>query len=323
MTLDGMNAYLEEQGFDVHRERDSKRNVYVFTIAKPGYESLTRDFKYPGGNDWHHKNQLMVEFMDGMVRDFYKGEKKETNDKNYKIPVFDTRADAESTLDTLNKAIHDYGAVTVSDLYDIVGLSPSYNDSQYGWTSLKGVVIIRVRDGYILPLPNAVPLCTEQDAHKISYRSYYERERKEMKKINAYDYMHVLDANEHSGRLEVGGVSIPVKVTNITMSSGELDQIECTIMQPEATSRVYRYTMAKTLPNIPAIKDVIFNNPATIVFWEDGTKTVVKAENEEYDPEKGLAMAISKKVLGNKYSYYNTFAKWLKKANKKRNYLDF
>ena len=42
------------------------------------------------------------------------------------------------------------------------------------------------------------------------------------------------------------------------------------------------------------IKDVIFNDPATIVFWEDGGKTVVQCQNgEEFDPEKGLAMAIS------------------------------
>lgn len=59
------------------------------------------------------------------------------------------------------------------------------------------------------------------------------------------------------------------------------------------------------------IKNVIFNDPATIVFWTDGTKTVVKCENEDYDPEKGLAMAISKKVLGNKGNYYETFKKWL------------
>ena len=59
------------------------------------------------------------------------------------------------------------------------------------------------------------------------------------------------------------------------------------------------------------IDNVIFNDPATIVFWNDGTKTVVKAENEPFDPEKGLAMAISKKVLGNKGNYYETFKKWL------------
>ena len=62
---------------------------------------------------------------------------------------------------------------------------------------------------------------------------------------------------------------------------------------------------------LPKIKSVIYNRPATIVFWKDGTKTVVKCENEEYDPEKGLAMAIAKKALGNNYHYYDIFKKWL------------
>ena len=66
---------------------------------------------------------------------------------------------------------------------------------------------------------------------------------------------------------------------------------------------------------ISLIKNVIFDDPATIVFWNDGTKTVVKAENEEFDPEKGLAMAISKKVLGNKGNYYETFKKWMPKED--------
>ena len=59
------------------------------------------------------------------------------------------------------------------------------------------------------------------------------------------------------------------------------------------------------------ITNVIFNDPATIVFWTDGTKTVVKADDEPFDPEKGLAMAICKKTLGNEGNYYNIFKKWL------------
>lgn len=62
-----------------------------------------------------------------------------------------------------------------------------------------------------------------------------------------------------------------------------------------------------------AIRDVIFNDPATIVFWADGTKTVVKADKEDFDPEKGLAMAISKKALGNKGNYFDIFKKWTAK----------
>lgn len=58
------------------------------------------------------------------------------------------------------------------------------------------------------------------------------------------------------------------------------------------------------------IRKVIFNNPATIVYWEDGTKTIVKSKGEKFDPEKGLAMAITKKALGNKGNYYNLIKKW-------------
>ncbi|MBO7079907.1 MAG: hypothetical protein J6W64_08885 [Bacilli bacterium] len=60
------------------------------------------------------------------------------------------------------------------------------------------------------------------------------------------------------------------------------------------------------------IENVIFNDPATIVFWRDGSKTVVKAKDEPFDKEKGLAMAIAKKVYGNEGNYYNIFRKWCK-----------
>lgn len=63
---------------------------------------------------------------------------------------------------------------------------------------------------------------------------------------------------------------------------------------------------------MPKIKDVKFNDPATIVFWADGTKTVVKCQDDDiFDPEKGLAMAITKKALGNKGNYCNELKKWL------------
>lgn len=63
---------------------------------------------------------------------------------------------------------------------------------------------------------------------------------------------------------------------------------------------------------LPAIKDVIYNSPATIVFWEDGSKTVVKCgKNDVYSSEKGLAMAIVKKAYGNKGNYYKVFSEWV------------
>ena len=74
------------------------------------------------------------------------------------------------------------------------------------------------------------------------------------------------------------------------------------------------------LKYLPSIKNVVFNNPATIIFWEDGTKTIVKAmETDTYDPEFGFAMCICKKALGEQYK--KTFKKYvspeLKKAEMK------
>lgn len=58
--------------------------------------------------------------------------------------------------------------------------------------------------------------------------------------------------------------------------------------------------------DIPGMIDrVIFNDPATIIIWKDGSKTVVKrSEDDIWDPEKGFCMAIIKKLYG-----YTSFIK--------------
>lgn len=63
------------------------------------------------------------------------------------------------------------------------------------------------------------------------------------------------------------------------------------------------------------IKKVIFNDPATIIFWEDGSKTVVKCQpNDKYDKMTGFAMACAKYMFGNEGNYYEVFKKWIGKA---------
>lgn len=62
------------------------------------------------------------------------------------------------------------------------------------------------------------------------------------------------------------------------------------------------------------IKGVIFSGPCTIVKWSDGDKTIVRCENEDFDKEKGLAMAIVKKFFGTnetKSNYNDIFKKWI------------
>ena len=64
------------------------------------------------------------------------------------------------------------------------------------------------------------------------------------------------------------------------------------------------------------IKRVIFSDPCTIVIWNDGTKTIVRCTDEKFDKEKGLAMCIAKKSLGNKGKYYDVFKKWIEEEEK-------
>lgn len=70
------------------------------------------------------------------------------------------------------------------------------------------------------------------------------------------------------------------------------------------------------IADLMGIKKVIFNAPATIVLWNDGTKTVVKcSENDTFDPEKGLAFCFLKKLLGN--NYYKTIRSEVGKYDEK------
>ena len=60
------------------------------------------------------------------------------------------------------------------------------------------------------------------------------------------------------------------------------------------------------------IRRVIFNNTATIVYWGDGTKTVVKCQNgDTFNPETGIAMCFMKKAMGNKSNFNNVFKKFI------------
>lgn len=58
-------------------------------------------------------------------------------------------------------------------------------------------------------------------------------------------------------------------------------------------SRWYKFEL------VTDIKRVIFNDPATVILWNDGTKTVAKCvKGDKYDPEKGFAIAYAKKFGG-------------------------
>lgn len=72
--------------------------------------------------------------------------------------VLESRGDAETVLDRLGDLIADYDVATVSDLYDLVGITGSFTDDKWGWFDLRGASVTRVRAGYLLNLPKTAPI---------------------------------------------------------------------------------------------------------------------------------------------------------------------
>lgn len=77
---------------------------------------------------------------------------------SYDDIIVESRGDAEEVLSQMNDLIDTYQVVSVADLYDLVGLTGNYTDNKYGWTNLRNADVVRVRDGYMLKLPRAVPI---------------------------------------------------------------------------------------------------------------------------------------------------------------------
>jgi hypothetical protein len=90
-------------------------------------------------------------------RDYERGTRTRVRGYDYDDIILDTRREAEEVLDRMQDLIDTYGMVSVADLYDLVGINGSYTDNKYGWTRLRDADIQRVRDGYLLKLPKALP----------------------------------------------------------------------------------------------------------------------------------------------------------------------
>lgn len=90
-------------------------------------------------------------------RDYDRGTRTRARGYDYDDIILDTRREAEEVLDRMQDLIDNYGMVSVADLYDLVGINGSYTDNKYGWTHLRSADVQRVRDGYLLKLPKALP----------------------------------------------------------------------------------------------------------------------------------------------------------------------
>ena len=98
----------------------------------------------------------------------------------------------------------------------------------------------------------------------------------------------------------------------------------CTNKNDTGNAAIRSRVIPKPTNYLPEIKNVKFNGPATIVFWADGTKTVVKCQDgDDYSKEVGLAMCIVKKVFGNTSKYNDIFKKWCNSYDTETNANDY
>lgn len=72
--------------------------------------------------------------------------------------ILATRIEAETVIERLFELIERYGIATVSDLYDLVGITGNYTDANWGWSDMRGADTTRVRNGYLLDLPKPEPV---------------------------------------------------------------------------------------------------------------------------------------------------------------------
>lgn len=119
---------------------------------------------------------------------------------------------------------------------------------------------------------------------------------------------------------------IPIETTT-SLSRDEYPTITCKIIRDYSSDSFIMRGRANAKTALfasnnysyePSIQNVIFNDPATIVFWTDGSKTVVKCQpGDTFSEELGLAMAIAKKFLGNTGSYNDVFKRFIMQKRSK------
>ena len=153
--------------------------------------------------------------------------------------------------------------------------------------------------------------------------------------MNKHNYLMALAMNSNVGTLRLENATIPVKIVEVesenSATASPMTTFKCLVVNDDQIAHhkrqtppdYARYTAADVAATREAhrrieelrrfqIVRVIFNNPATIVIWADGTKTVVKCqEGDVYSKETGLALCFAKKALGNTGNFNDVFHNWI------------
>lgn len=137
-------------------------DVLVPTIKKTLFDIITDslDMILNGGTGSRkHKSGNKISYRNYYddKRDDRRGERARVR-FDYDDIVFESRGECEAVREQMVDVIDTYGFVTVADMYDMADLRAPYTSSKYGWTNIRTADVVRVRDGYVLKLPKAMPI---------------------------------------------------------------------------------------------------------------------------------------------------------------------
>ena len=122
-------------------------DMYLFGEVRHGRKKSQRGNRTPYRDYYDRRDDRRRESRRGAAYDF-------------ESVIVESRGEAELVLDRMDEIIDNYDSVSITDLYDLVGYDGGkYTDSKYGWTSLRGVDVERLRDGsyeIVMPAPKQI-----------------------------------------------------------------------------------------------------------------------------------------------------------------------
>ena len=122
-------------------------DMALFGEVRHGHKKSQRGNRTPYRDYYDRRDDRRRESRRGAAYDF-------------ESVIVESRGEAELVLDRMDEIIDNYDSVSITELYDLVGYDGGkYTDSKYGWTSLRGVDIERLRDGsyeIVMPAPKQI-----------------------------------------------------------------------------------------------------------------------------------------------------------------------
>ena len=162
------NAFVSEDGQDIS-------DYFIFDIIVPGIknailDTLERVF-FNGGSSSRRKGSKKDDYYgrtsyssyykssrDRDRRDRDRDKYESSNDIDYRNIIVDSRENAEEIVSILRKDIEDHDSTSVARLIDCIGAVAPFTYNNYGWTDVRDICIKRVREGYLIDVPEAEPI---------------------------------------------------------------------------------------------------------------------------------------------------------------------